>query len=261
MRLSLYIFIFLAFIGSINPSSANIAFPFNTQNADITNDGYWNLTFEYSLDQNNGRESQNFTLPNLEIRHGFLDRYRIGLLSSLVLGLEETSATERSAFGFDNLRATFEYMILDNHNKERSYLDYMTLFINQDFPTVHNDLLGDNSYGFETGIELEHTIGDFTFYSELGYRFDNPENGSIFNSFLYNNAIAWNLYDKFQPFVEILGLSSYGANNSTSLNLVTGWVTHIQKGYYVYAGIPIGLNDNSADFGVQLAATGTFDWF
>lgn len=229
---------------SVLQVSALDAFPLNTQFPDVYNGGYWFLGY----DSLHSSRYNALAIPEFGLRYGFKDRYRLGFLSTLVYANETSfSGQENSGFGFGNLDLSFEYELIDEH---------LTWFFNQYLPVAHSDLVGTVDYGLATGFEMQKPIyKKIALWTELGYQADFINSG-VDNLFTYNNALTYDIDKVFNPFIELLGVSDY-QNDITTLQLVPGWSTNVNQ-YYFLVGIPIGLNEDSPDYGIQIYLAGVF---
>lgn len=240
----------LAFFVTVGSASATL-YPRQTQFAEMKDGWYSTIDFDFSHFHRpvsgspiggNDIQANRFTLPSFDMRYTFDEKFRVGLNIPLVYGDLDVGPVESSAFGFGKLGVTTEMKLSDS----------VTGFINQDFDTVHNTLLGLDSYGFETGLEIQKEVSDkLTYFGEYGYRFDVPERGAVQHSFIYNNAVVWDTDSWFNPSLELIGFSNFTAD-FTSLQIIPGWVTPFGDGNNQFRiGLPIGLNPDSPDIGVS----------
>ncbi len=269
--------ILLAMLLVLGVSSAKAALaPLNVQQAKIDTTGDHNqltVGFDWFRDHSNlgggpgDVRTGVMNLPRIDWRHSFDTAIptRIGLSTALTHGTSETALggveTESAAFGFNNLGLSLEAGIVQGDDVN------ITLYINQNFPWVHNNLLstnvlrpvqGVNAYGFQTGAEYSFKLADsLTWFGDVGYRFDVPEVGEVQNSLVYYNEAVWGDADSFGISVGLLGNSVYNNNIGTDLRLVPGIIIPMGDAQF-RAGIPIGLTSVSPDFGVQASLYTTF---
>lgn len=231
------------------------ASPFNTQSAELSQGGWWTLYYE-SIHDN---KSDTVHAPFVEFRYTFFDKLRLGILSSLTYADYNNKA---SAFGFSNLILTTEIETYDYEKNsfleygDIEFIDHAAWFFNQFLPTSHNSLIDDPNYKFNTGIEFQKTLTKYLgFYSELGYRFTPVTGEVIDHSFIYNNSISFEFHDWFQPYIELLGLTSMN-NGYSSLLLAPGISLDYKDKYFFYINPLIGLTSSSPDWGFQVGITG-----
>ncbi len=255
-------------------SSVNAALaPMNVQQAYIgdTHDDQLTIGVDWFRDHVRGglgihTRSNTINMPRVDWRHTFDTSIpvRIGLSTGITTGFGEVEAggveTESSAFGFNNLGLSLEAAVVNEEDKA------LTLYINQTFPFVHNDLLsanqlrpvmGANAYGFQTGAEyqiklLDGVFGDsdsLVWFGDVGYRFDVPEAGATQHSLVYYNEAVWS-GDNFGLSMGLLGNSIYTDDLGTDLRLVPGVIVPVNDSQ-VRIGFPIGLTSDSPDLGIQ----------
>lgn len=248
-------------------SSAQTLYPINTQFAEMENGWYSTIDFDYSHQHTNlnaggglvnlDAAADVFKIADLDVRYTFSDRYRIGMNVPLTASFLELNGSllgipvgaERSAFGFGRLGLSLEAQIVENLN----------LYFDQNFPTAHSPLLDQDAYTFETGFNFQktcpHDSYDITFFSELGYRYDDPHSFDSQHSFVYNNALVMDTHSFFNPFIELVGFTTFtdGPFERTNLRLVPGLITPFgdDNQYQFRLSMPIGLNTDSEDIGVQ----------
>lgn len=242
---------------SVSSATAQSLRPINIQNAYIDQDKPWEVRVNF--DWLGDDASDSVTLPRLDIRRSFGERYRVGINQALVYG--GADGARGGAFGFSNLGLTLEAALLNEEDLA------VTAYINQHFALVHNDLLlantirtrsGDNAYGFQTGLEYQAELLDgLTWYGDLGYRFDVPDDDETRHSFIYSQEFVWDTDTWLNPSLGLIGISTYNDGIGTDLRLVPGFITPFgdNKEYQFRIGLPIGLNNTAPDFGVQ---TGLF---
>lgn len=217
---------------------------FVTQSAQISDGGYATIIFDTAFDNN----SNSISLPFFEIRHVVGKKYRLGFLTDL----KYANADDSSAFGFGNVTSTFEMKLIEN-----GFLDYASYYTNVEFPTAHNDLLSEDKHGLEFGITFqEHFLKKYTFFSETGYKLNFPDSGSSFHSIVSNQAIVYEGFEKYEPYIE--SLLEISSNGNSSIRLLPGLTIPITDDFYTYVGFPIGLNSQSPDYGFLVGATINF---
>lgn len=240
----------LALIFTASAASAAMLYPRNTQFADMTDKFYATVDFDYAYDRKAAGAVDNtnntFQVPTVDMRYVLGERFRIGLNIPLVAADNDVGPVNQSAFGFGRLGLTTEWGLNDN----------FAWFINQEFPTGHNPLLGLNAYSFSTGAEFQYDVTDaLRYFGEYGYRFDVPEGTQVLHSLIYNNAFVWDTGSWLNPTLELIGTTTFGttAFSGTNLRIVPGSVTPFgsDEQYQFRLGFPIGLNNDSPDFGVQ----------
>ena len=217
---------------------------FITQSAQISKGGYATIIFDSSFDGGD----KSLSLPFLEIRHVVGEKFRLGVLTDLKYAEDNGS----SAFGFGNITSTFEMKLI-----EKGFVDYASFYSNNTFPTAHSNLLSDDKHSFEFGIVIqEHFLKKYTFFSETGYKLNIPENDAIFHSIISNQAIVYEGFKRFEPYLE--SLIEIGFNGSSSIRVLPGLTIPITDDLYTYVGIPVGLNSQSPDYGFLVGATINF---
>lgn len=276
MRKTILLAILLIFCAT----SANAAVaPLNVQQAKITTDADHNDQLTVGVDWFRNHmnipgsladtRSSSMNLPRVDWRHSFNTSIptRVGLSTSLNYGSAESENAagefgDTGAFGFGNLGITLEAGVVHSENTN------ITLYINQTIPLIHNSLLiantlrpvnGRNAYGFQTGAEYQFDFGKhFSWYGDIGYRFDVPELGEVQNSLVYFNEMVLSNDDNWGLSVGLLGTSVYNDNIGTDLRLVPGVIIPAGDNSQFRVGIPIGLNPASPDIGVQASLFTTF---
>lgn len=258
--------ILLAMLLLLSVSSANAALaPLNVQQATIDTENPDQLTigFDWFHDHASAggisASTDVFNLLRVDWRHS-LDTgipTRIGLNTALshgsvdieLLGVEAGT----SAFGFNNLGLTLEAGLV----QEEDFA--LTWYINQTFPMVQSGLLttntlrpvsGRNAYGFQTGAEYTISLGDnLAWHGDVGYRFDVPDAGATQHSLVYYNEAVWS-GDDFGLSLGLLGNTVYTDDIGTDLRLVPGIIIPMDD-MQLRAGLPLGMNSDSPDIGVQ----------
>ena len=265
--------ILLAMLLLLSVSSANAALaPLNVQQATIDTENPNQLTVGFDWFHNHASaggidaSTDVFNLLRVDWRHS-LDTSipaRIGISSALTHGSAdvEVAGIEAgiSAFGFSNLGLTLEAGLV----QEEDFA--LTWYINQHFPMVQSSLLlsntlrpvsGRNAYGFQTGAEYTINLGDsLSWHGDVGYRFDVPDAGATQHSLIYYNEAVWS-GDDFGISLGLLGNTVYTDNIGTDLRLVPGIIIPMDD-MQLRAGLPLGLNSDSPDIGVQASIYKTF---
>jgi len=249
--------------------------PLNIQNAkmydDEDRDTELRVNFDWFRSSTNvggGLHLRNntFNLPRIDIRQSCINSpipFRVGLNTALSAGATEIGSgsgetAEGSAFGFGNLGLTLEAGIVRTDNVN------INLYINQNFPFIHNNLLvgttlrpqnGVNAYGFQTGALYQVDITkSLTWFGDLGYRFDVPELGEVQNSLVYYNELVLGLADdRVGLALGLLGNTVYNDDIGTDLRLVPGLIARVGDVSQLRVGFPIGINHDSPEFGVQFS--------
>lgn len=247
----------------------------NVQNAKIVTDRDQNTELRVNFDWFRDHEeiggvdvrTNTFNMPRIDIRHSYDCKVplRIGMNTALSAGAQEFGGgggvefAEASAFGFGDLGLTIEAGLVQGDDVN------ITWYLNQNFPLVHNNLLiantlrpvnGVNAYGFQTGLLYQLAMGDhLSWFGDIGYRFDVPELGEVENSLVYYNEMVLGLGsdNSFGLSLGLLGNTVYNNNVGTDLRLVPGFILPVGDVSQLRAGVPIGLTDDSPDFGVQLS--------
>lgn len=268
-------------LGSASVSATALR-PINVQNAYIDTDNKYEARINFDWFNSHtktgigSRSRASFvSFPRLDIRRSFETEIptRIGLSASFGAGGSETglfgAETEGpSAVGFGNLGISLEAALV---NEEEGAL---TAYINQTIPLVHSDALlnntlrplyGANAYGFQTGFEYQFDFIDeaFVWHGDVAYRFDVPDNGEVEHSLVYWNEMVVDTGSSVNLSLGLLGTtvfnSSVGAD-ATDLRLVPGIIAALDdeatKQFRI--GVPIGLNEDTPDFGIQASFFSTF---
>lgn len=258
--------ILLAMLLLLSVSSANAAFaPLNVQQAkiDVENPNQLTVGFDWFHDHGAGVSRDNFNLLRLDWRRS-LDTgipTRIGLNTAITHGsIDVDGGVDNSAFGFNNLGLTLEAGLVDEEDFA------LTWYLNQHFAMLQSGLMsttslrpvsGRNAYGFQTGAEYLINLGDsLAWHGDIGYRFDVPEAGEVQHSLVYYNEAVWS-GDDFGISLGLLGNSVYNDNIGTDLRLVPGIIIPMDD-MQLRAGLPLGLNNDSPDIGVQASLYTTF---
>lgn len=272
MRKTILLILSFLFVGAA--ANASDLRALNVQNAKIYGDKDQNtelrVNFDWFRDHSSlggvDVRSQSMNMPRIDIRQSCTSgpiKFRLGLNTALTgsgaeVGDNSNVSSEASAFGFNNLGLTLEAGLVD---KDKTAI---TWYLNQNFALVHNSLLsgnqlrpltGANAYGFQTGLLYQFGLTDhLTWYGDVGYRFDVPDKGEVQNSLVYYNEAVWGLGsdDKVGIALGLLGNSIYNDNLGTDLRLVPGLTMKIGEGQ-LRAGLPLGMNSDSPDIGVQVS--------
>jgi hypothetical protein len=278
MKKSVLMLLAMIVLGT-NAVNATALRPLNVQNAkmDTENQNELRVNFDWFRDHSElaGQQdvrSNSFTIPRIDIRHTFDTEIpvRVGMNIGMAVGfaelaLDDTEIDESSALGFQNMGLTLEAGVVQEEDLS------IALYVNQHFPFVQNNLLlantyrpiyGANAYGFQTGAEYQFKflVDNLTWHGDVGYRFDVPEAGEVQNSLVYYNEAVLSLGDdnNIGLSLGLLGNSVYNSNIGTDLRgtdlrivpgLIIGMGDDNNKQFRV--GLPIGLNSDSADLGVQ----------
>ncbi len=278
----------LAFISLLLTSGMALAVeiqPINVQNAYIDTENDWQIKVDYSYFRDHyrydsGIYSANFAssmmeIPRLDVRKSFATSIpvRIGLNTSLALSSNKASYSfdfggtpyggelESGNLGFSSLGLTLEAAFIND--KDFALAGYLNQHFHfENFASVAlRPTSGANGYGFQTGLELSKNLAkSLKVYSNLGYRFDVLESGETGDSFLehsfvYWNEVVWDTGHTVNPSLGILGSKTFGdIQGSTDLRIVPGLVTSFGKNDEIQLRLsaPIGLNETSTDFGVQV---------
>ncbi len=255
----------------------------NVQNAYIDTDNQNELRINFDWFHDRGESAgtiyrqNSFNLPRIEYRHGMqLGEdglpVRVGFSAGLGLGADsletnDIEAFSRSAFGFNNLGLTLEAALANSESGA------LTAYINQTFPLIHSASMnsvalrpvnGINAYGFQTGFEYQFQVinfgdnTDLTWYGDIGYRFDVPENGSTQHSFIYYNELVLDFDEGFGMSLGLLGNSVYTSDIGTDLRLVPGLIASVGDNSQLRVGLPFGINADSPDIGVQASLFSSF---
>jgi|GEM_PF-2204813 len=271
MKKSVLMLLAMIVIGT-NAVNATALRPLNVQNAkmDTENQNELRINFDWFRDgvEAGGVDvrSNSFTMPRIDLRHTFDTEIptRVGINIGMGVGFAEvavgdTELAEGSALGFQNMGLTLEAGVVQEEDLS------IALYINQHFPFVHNNLLlantyrpiyGANAYGFQTGAEFQFNLGDnLTWHGDVGYRFDVPQAGEVQNSLVYYNEAVLSMGDDKNVGLSLglLGNSVYNDNLGTDLRLVPGIIVGMgnDNNKQLRVGLPIGMNSDSADIGVQ----------
>ncbi|MBT6843724.1 MAG: hypothetical protein HOA17_08015 [Candidatus Melainabacteria bacterium] len=261
--------ILLAMLLLLSVSSANAALaPLNVQQAAINTENPDQLTIGFDWFHDHGSSagsetsSDGFNLLRMDWRHS-LDTgipTRIGMSAGLSYGTTDSTTGDSSAFGFSNIGLSLEAALVDEEDFA------LTWYINQHFPMVQSSLLlnntlrpvsGRNAYGFQTGAEYTISLGDnLAWHGDVGYRFDVPDAGATQHSLIYYNEAVWSGED-FGLSLGLLGNTVYTDNLGTDLRLVPGIIIPMDDMQF-RAGLPLGINNDSPDIGVQASIYKTF---
>ena len=275
MKKTLVLALALLLLGASSAQATDLR-ALNIQNAKIYANDDQNaelrVNFDWFHTDNNSRfggltrSSHTFNMPRIDIRQACTScpiPFRIGLNTSINSGMTELEAAnqaepfERSAFGFGNLGLTMEAAVIQNDDAA------VNLYINQHFALLHNNLLnnltlrpqnGRNAYGFQTGALYQFDLTDhFTWYGDMGYRFDVPQKGAVQHSFVYYNegVLGFGSEDRFGLSLGLLGNTVFTNNIGTDMRLVPGVIAKVGDSGQIRLGMPIGINGTSPDIGVQ----------
>jgi hypothetical protein len=272
MKKSVLMLLAMIVLGT-NAVNATALRPLNVQNAkmDTENQNELRVNFDWFRDHSEvgglDVRSNSFTMPRIDIRHTFDTEIpvRVGMNIGMAVGFAElasgdTELDESSALGFQNMGLTLEAGVVQEEDLS------IALYVNQHFPFVHNNLLlantyrpiyGANAYGFQTGAEYQFKflVDNLTWHGDVGYRFDVPEAGEVQNSLVYYNEAVLSLGDDNNVGLSLglLGNSVYNDNIGTDLRIVPGIIVGMgdNNNKQLRVGLPIGLNSDSADLGVQ----------
>lgn len=273
MKKAIILLLILSVFG-IQAAQATDLRALNVQNARISEDTdhqtELRINFDWFRDHFQTNEfthfrSTGFNLPRIDIRQACTScpiPFRIGLNTAFNIGdteneVGDTNVLERSAIGFGNLGLTIEAGLIQK--------DYYSLnaYINQTFPMIHNDLLiagmlrpvsGANAYGFQTGFLYEwHLADNLIWYGDIGYRFDIPDNASTQHSLVYYNEAVLALGDEhnYGLLLGLLGNTVYSNDIGTDLRIVPGFTAKVGDSGQLRFGLPLGINPDSTDIGVQ----------
>lgn len=281
MRKTLVLLLIAFFAGSQAAQAYRLR-ALNVQNAYIDTENHSELRINFDWFKDRGESNgtifrqNSFNLPRVEYRHGSMlgdMPVRIGVSAGLGLGTDKletnnVSQFSRGAFGFNNLGLSLEAGLV---NEESGAL---TAYINQTFPLIHSNSMtattlrpvnGVGAYGFQTGFEYQFDVlGDddsdvrLTWYGDVGYRFDIPENGSTQHSLVYYNEHVLSFGDSFGMSLGLLGNSVYTSNIGTDLRLVPGLIAAVGDNSQLRVGMPIGINADSPDIGIQASIFSSF---
>lgn len=256
---------------ALNVQNARI-YANDDQNAEVRVNFDW---FHDDTGLNGGRRSEHvFNLPRIDIRQACTScpiPFRIGLNTSLNAGASEfrggnsrTEDIENSAFGFGNLGLTLEAAVLQSDSVSANF------YINQHFALLHNDLLnnltlrpqnGRNAYGFQTGFLYQFDLTDhLVWFGDIGYRFDVPDAGAVQHSLVYYNEAVLGLGNRnqFGLSLGLLGNSVYTDDIGTDLRIVPGLIAKVGDAGQIRVGLPVGINQDSPDIGVQASYFASF---
>lgn len=228
--------------------------PLNVQYAQMIPGLQGKIDFDWIGGHDKGSSTNYVTVPFVDLRYTFMDRFRIGTNFAVVYG-----DRGESAWGFPYLGLTLEGKVING----------LTAYFNQQFPFGDNPYLGDVNYGrsrdgysFQTGgllqfpVPLVSRVLDITYFGDLGYSFLAKNHGSpkVQSSFVYQNAFVWDTNTYVNPMLELTGFTNYSNSDAgTDLRIIPGVITPIvSNDYQLKVGFPIGLNNpKSPEFGVQ----------
>lgn len=228
--------------------------PLNVQYAEMIPGLQTKIDFDWIGGHKKGHNTNYVTVPFIDMRYTFKERFRIGTNFEVVYG----DAKGDSSWGFPYLGLTLEGKVING----------LTAYFNQQFPLGNNSNLGEdvygrsrNGYSFQTGGLLQFPVPllskyGFTYFGDLGYNFTAVNHGrpKVQSSFVYQNAFVWDTNTYVNPMLELTGISNYSdSGRGTDLRIIPGVITPIlSNDYQLKVGFPIGLNNpHSPEFGVQ----------
>lgn len=254
-------------ISCLNRSPALAQQPFNTDDADVTGRGKWELQFinefdilQRSLFPNLRQNTADFTL-----NYGVSERVEIGIETPLIALFKGTGASPHTAFGLGDTSIEIKY----NFRKERgkSWVPAMAVSFNVEFPTgdasrnlgsgltdytlntiIQKSLPANTTFRMNSGIII---AGDAT-TGALGAR-----NEGV--AFTGGASIVRQFTKRLDLGLEATGVRTGDPNIDSQLQVQLGGNYNLLKNFSIDFGFIAGRGPSSPRLGTQVGFTLSFD--